>query len=168
MEATTASAERAAGQLENLYWRELLWRGSLRKTPILPVPEWETLDTLKLIPPGVCVDFAPGAADALDLAAKAFHVGGARPLALSNDIAREVAAERLAGKTSPIDALSPRETVILRLVASGMTTQAIADALCLSPKTVQNYTYQIKAKLGVETDARLVWAALRAGLIASA
>jgi DNA-binding NarL/FixJ family response regulator len=91
---------------------------------------------------------------------------GARPLALSDDIAREVAAERLAGKTSPIDALAPRETEILRLVATGMTTQAIAEALRLSPKTVQNYTYQIKAKLGVETDAHLVWAALRAGLVA--
>ena len=43
VEATAASAERVAAQLENLYWRELLWRGSLRKTPILPVPEWETL-----------------------------------------------------------------------------------------------------------------------------
>ncbi len=62
VEATAASAERVAGQLENLYWRELLWRGSLRKTPILPVPEWETLETLKLISPGVCVEFAPGAA----------------------------------------------------------------------------------------------------------
>jgi len=47
-----------------------------------------------------------------------------------------------------------------------MTTQAIAEALCLSRKTVQNYTYQIKAKLGVEADAHLVWSALRAGLIA--
>lgn len=91
---------------------------------------------------------------------------GARPLVLSEDIAREVAAERLAGKTSPVDGLAPRETEILRLVASGLTTQAIADALCLSPKTVQNYTYQIKTKLGAETDAHLVWTALRAGLVA--
>ena len=91
---------------------------------------------------------------------------GARPLALSNDVARELAAERLAGASSPIEELAPRETEILRLVATGMTTHAIADALCLSPKTVQNYTYQIKSKLGVETDAHLVWAALRAGLIA--
>jgi two-component system, NarL family, invasion response regulator UvrY len=91
---------------------------------------------------------------------------GARPLALSHDVARELAAERLAGASSPIEELAPRETEILRLVATGMTTHAIADALCLSPKTVQNYTYQIKSKLGVETDAHLVWAALRAGLIA--
>jgi two-component system invasion response regulator UvrY len=90
---------------------------------------------------------------------------GAQPLVLSDDIAREVAAERLAGKSSPIDGLAPRETEILRLVASGMTTQAIADALRLSPKTVQNYTYQIKTKLNVETDAHLVWTALRAGLV---
>ncbi|MFY9657021.1 MAG: response regulator transcription factor [Methylocystis sp.] len=91
---------------------------------------------------------------------------GARTPALSHDVARELAAERLAGASSPIEELAPRETEILRLVATGMTTHAIADALCLSPKTVQNYTYQIKSKLGVETDAHLVWAALRAGLIA--
>jgi signal transduction histidine kinase len=79
VEATAASAERVAGQLENLYWRELLWRGSLRKTPILPVPEWETLETLKLISPGVCVDFAPGAAPRKRLCSQIEGVGAAAP-----------------------------------------------------------------------------------------
>jgi two-component system, NarL family, sensor histidine kinase UhpB len=77
--ATAASAERMAGQLENLYWRELLWRGSLRKTLILPVPEWETLETLKLISPGVCVDFAPGAAPTKRLCSQIEGVGAAAP-----------------------------------------------------------------------------------------
>ena len=85
--------------------------------------------------------------------------------ALSADIAREVAAERLTGKRSLVEDLGPRETEILRLVASGWTTEEIAQALNLSTKTVQNYHYQIKSKIGARTDAHLVWLAIGAGLV---
>ena len=85
--------------------------------------------------------------------------------AVSADIAQELAAERLAGKNSPLDDLAPREVEILRLVASGMATEAIAEALHLSPKTVQNYHYGIKAKLGARNDAHLVWLAASAGVL---
>ncbi len=86
--------------------------------------------------------------------------------ALGDDIAREIAAERLAEGRSPLDDLGPRETEILRLVASGRTTDEIAGALHLSAKTVQNYHYQIKSKVGARTDAHLVWLAIGAGLVA--
>lgn len=85
--------------------------------------------------------------------------------ALGDDIAREIAAERLAEARSPLDDLGPRETEILRLVASGRTTEEIARALNLSAKTVQNYHYQIKSKVGARTDAHLVWLAIGAGLV---
>jgi DNA-binding NarL/FixJ family response regulator len=85
--------------------------------------------------------------------------------AVSADIAQEIAAERLAGRGSPLDHLAPREVEILRLVASGMTTEAIAEALHLSPKTVQNYHYGIKAKLGARNDAHLVWLAIETGVL---
>lgn len=85
--------------------------------------------------------------------------------ALGDDIAREIAAERLAGGRSQLDDLGPRETEILRLVASGRTTDEIARALNLSAKTVQNYHYQIKSKMGARTDAHLVWLAIGAGLV---
>ena len=84
---------------------------------------------------------------------------------ISDDIAREIAAERLGGGRSLVDELGSRETEILRLVALGLTTGEIANALCLSPKTVQNYTYQIKSKIGARTDAHLVWLAIGAGLV---
>ncbi|HYA79987.1 MAG TPA: helix-turn-helix transcriptional regulator, partial [Methylocystis sp.] len=61
--------------------------------------------------------------------------------------------------------LGPRETEILRLVASGRTTDEIAESLNISPKTVQNYHYQIKSKIGARTDAHLVWLAIGAGLL---
>ncbi len=66
---------------------------------------------------------------------------------------------------SPLGPLSPRETEILRLVASGWTTAEIADAMSLSPKTIHNYHYEVKAKLGARTDAELVHLAMRAGLV---
>lgn len=85
--------------------------------------------------------------------------------ALSDDVAREIAAERLGAGRALIDELGPRETEILRLVATGRTTEEIAAILNLSPKTVQNYHYQIKAKIGARTDAHLVWLAIGAGLV---
>lgn len=89
--------------------------------------------------------------------------GGGR--ALSDDIAREIAAERLGESQSVIEDLGPRETEILRLVATGKTTEEIAAFLNLSTKTVQNYHYQIKSKVGARTDAHLVWLAIGAGLV---
>jgi two-component system, NarL family, invasion response regulator UvrY len=86
--------------------------------------------------------------------------------ALSEDIAREIAAERLSNRATLVDNLAPRETEILRLVASGLTTEQIAESLNLSPKTVQNYHYQIKSKIGARTDTHLVWLAIGAGLVA--
>jgi two-component system invasion response regulator UvrY len=86
--------------------------------------------------------------------------------ALSEDIAREIASERLGNERSLVEDLGPRETEILRLVASGWTTEQIATSLNLSGKTVQNYHYQIKSKIGARTDAHLVWLATAAGLVA--
>lgn len=85
--------------------------------------------------------------------------------ALSDDIAHAVAAERLSADRLPTDELSPRETEILRLLAFGRTTDEIADLLNISAKTVQNYHYQIKSKIGARTDAHLVWLAVGAGLV---
>jgi two-component system invasion response regulator UvrY len=85
--------------------------------------------------------------------------------ALSDDVAREVAVERLGEGRSIVEGLGPRETEILRLVASGKTTEEIAAFLNLSAKTVQNYHYQIKSKIGARTDAHLVWLAIGAGLV---
>ena len=85
--------------------------------------------------------------------------------ALSNDVAQEIAAERVANPMSPLDDLGPRETEILRLLASGWTAEDIAKALNLSLKTVRNYHYQIKSKVGARNDAHLVWLAFGAGII---
>jgi signal transduction histidine kinase len=60
--ATAASAQRVAQALQALYWHELLLRSSRTREHLLPVPDWRTLETMKLISPGVCVEFLPAAA----------------------------------------------------------------------------------------------------------
>jgi predicted ATPase/DNA-binding CsgD family transcriptional regulator len=61
--------------------------------------------------------------------------------------------------------LSPREGEILRLLASGMTDPAIAAALFISVRTVENHVARIFAKLGVHTRTAAVAAAVAAGLL---
>lgn len=84
---------------------------------------------------------------------------------LSEDIARALAADRLAGATRTVEDLGPRETEILRLLASGFDSETIAGLLNLSHKTVRNHHYAIKGKIGARNDAHLVWIAVRAGLV---
>jgi predicted ATPase/DNA-binding NarL/FixJ family response regulator len=52
--------------------------------------------------------------------------------------------------------LTPREREILRLVASGHSNQAIADALFLSLNTVKWHSSRIFGKLGVESRAQAI------------
>jgi DNA-binding NarL/FixJ family response regulator len=89
--------------------------------------------------------------------------GGGR--AMSEDISRALTADRLNGTRPAIEELSPREMEILRLVATGLSSEAIARLLNLSLKTVRNIHYTVKAKIGADNDAHLVWLALAAGLI---
>lgn len=87
--------------------------------------------------------------------------------AISEDISRALAADRIGGGRPVIEDLTPREMEVLRLVATGLGSEAIADLLNLSLKTVRNIHYTVKAKIGAENDAHLVWLALAAGLIPS-
>ena len=57
--ATTASAQRVSKALEALYWRELLLRSNRAREHLVPAVDWHTIDTMKLISPGVCVRFEP-------------------------------------------------------------------------------------------------------------
>jgi two-component system, NarL family, response regulator NreC len=68
-------------------------------------------------------------------------------------------------ESSDDDALSPRETQVLKLLAMGHTNQAIAQQLSLSVKTVETYRARLGIKLGACNRADLVKSAMDRGLI---
>jgi DNA-binding NarL/FixJ family response regulator len=77
--------------------------------------------------------------------------------------------ERLIHRVMAVDALggalTPRQTEILRLVASGLTTKEVARDLGISPKTVEFHRAQLMEKLGVHDVAGLTRCAMQRGLI---
>lgn len=54
---------------------------------------------------------------------------------------------------------------VLRLVASGLTDDDIAERLVVSPHTVHRHVANIRGKLGLPSRAAAVAAAARAGLV---
>jgi len=65
----------------------------------------------------------------------------------------------------PPDALTPRETQVLRLMAGGYSNREIADALGSAEGTVKNHASVILSKLGVRDRTRAVLKALELGWI---
>jgi DNA-binding NarL/FixJ family response regulator len=63
------------------------------------------------------------------------------------------------------DRLTAREVEILRVLAEGMSTAEVAEALFISPLTVQSHVKSILAKLGVHSKLEAVTYALRRGII---
>jgi DNA-binding NarL/FixJ family response regulator len=60
--------------------------------------------------------------------------------------------------------LTPRETEILALLAKGLTNNAIADKLVLSPKTIRNQVSTIFSKLQVASRSEAIIKAREAGM----
>ncbi len=79
--ATAASAQRVAQALQALYWHEFLLRSSRTREHLLPVPDWRTLETMKLISPGVCVEFQPATAFEKPLCGQSEGLGKTPPRA---------------------------------------------------------------------------------------
>lgn len=67
--------------------------------------------------------------------------------------------------STKLDALSPREQEVLRLIGRGMTRSDIARELCRSPKTVDGHREKIMEKLDIHDRGELVRFAIREGLV---
>jgi DNA-binding NarL/FixJ family response regulator len=65
----------------------------------------------------------------------------------------------------PLEALSPREEAILRLLTEGLTNAGIAAKLHLSEGTVKNYVSEILSKLQANDRTHAVVLAIRRGLL---
>ncbi|HKT04817.1 MAG TPA: helix-turn-helix transcriptional regulator, partial [Rugosimonospora sp.] len=55
----------------------------------------------------------------------------------------------------PLDGLTPTERRVARLIANGMTNRDAADALKVSPHTVDSHLRHIFGKLGITSRAAL-------------
>ena len=71
-------------------------------------------------------------------------------------------AELAAG---PLDAITPRQREILRLIAEGHSTKQMAALLDVSIKTVETHRALLMARLGIHDIAGLVRFAVRVGLV---
>lgn len=80
----------------------------------------------------------------------------------------EVVARTEAGEANdPLAALSRREREVCDLVLRGLSNQGIAEALCISVKTVETHRARINQKLGVHSTGQLIRLAALQGLISS-
>lgn len=86
-------------------------------------------------------------------------------LTLCAEISEALATSRLEGHEAGLDELSPREFEVLRMIIDAKSTEEIAAAFHLTPKTVANYHYAIKSKLGVSSDIDLVYFCMRHGMV---
>jgi DNA-binding NarL/FixJ family response regulator len=66
----------------------------------------------------------------------------------------------------PLEALTPRQIEVLRLVAEGHRTRDIAARLKLSVKTVESHRGEVMKRLEIHDVVNLVRYALRVGLVA--
>jgi len=81
------------------------------------------------------------------------------------ELAQRLAYEKSRGQDSLLSDLSTREFEIFCMLAEGLNTSEIAKRLCLSYKTVANYSTQIKSKLNVSTIADIARLAIRYNII---
>ncbi len=70
------------------------------------------------------------------------------------------------GSTRMVDALTPRETEVLNLIAEGLPNKIIAHKLSISEHTVKFHVNAILTKLGAQSRTEAVVRATRLGLIA--
>ncbi len=80
----------------------------------------------------------------------------AQPIAVVGDTGR-----------GPARSLTAREREVVRLVASGLKTSAIAEKLCISHTTVRNHIQHILAKLGAHSRLEAVTVVFGQHLLAS-
>jgi two-component system invasion response regulator UvrY len=85
--------------------------------------------------------------------------------ALSPDVSHELALGRIDDAAVSLESLSAREFDIFRMIAEARSVSEIAETLNLSAKTVANYHYLIKSKLGVASDIELVRLAMRMKIV---
>ena len=85
---------------------------------------------------------------------------------ISSQIAQKMALGSLeAPEEIPFDKLSEREMQVMLMITRGVTVQEIAQALFLTPKTVNSFRYRIFEKLKIKNDVELTHLAIKYRII---
>lgn len=70
---------------------------------------------------------------------------------------------RLGTSSAPPVSLSERESEVIRLIARGHTSKEMAEALGISPRTLETYKARAMSKLNLRTRAELIRYAMQSG-----
>ena len=101
------------------------------------------------------------------LVAPIFGPGGNLEYFLGSQIEVDEAGEAVGGRSAraraQIEALSPRQREVLKLMASGQLNKQIAFTLSLSERTIKMHRAALLRALGVETTADAIRLAVEAG-----
>lgn len=85
--------------------------------------------------------------------------------ALTQTLLKGLGERSESAETDSVEALSPRETEVIRLMAGGYSNKEISQALSKSEGTIKNQVSNILAKLGVRDRTRAVLKAIELGMI---
>lgn len=84
---------------------------------------------------------------------------------IPEEMKETVLSRLLDSQKNETNRLSDRELQVFKSLAEGKTIHEIADALCISPRTVETHKSRIMAKLDLKNIAELVRVAIRMGLV---
>jgi DNA-binding NarL/FixJ family response regulator len=100
-----------------------------------------------------------------DELARAIKAAAAGQVQLAPEAAARLMGEVRAPAASPPDALTERETDVLRLIARGQANKEIARELGIGEKTVKTHVSNILAKLGLQSRTQAALHAMNTGLV---
>jgi len=138
-------------------------RGDATKIVILTVSEAER-DVLDAVAAGA-VGYLTKSTESADLRSALVRAAAGEPV-FSPSLASLVLTEfrRLKQSDGAEGALTDREREVLRQVAKGSTYREVGEVLFISPKTVENHTRNILAKLHLSKKQELIRYALEHGI----
>src|SRR3569623_474984 len=148
--ATAASAQRVAQTLQARYWRELLLHSSRTREHLVPVPDWRTLETMKLISPGVCVEFQPAEALERPLCGQSQGIGKTPPRWFA-----AIVPTFLGSHAEVVRPVSPRAASAGTVVAAHdarMISQATHHLMASLRDALKRLRNPLPAELGLEAS----------------
>lgn len=74
-----ATATRVNQRLQTLYWQHMVWHNGIARGSLVPLPDWNTVETQSIISPGVCVTFALPGGDPRKLCSQVEALGPPAP-----------------------------------------------------------------------------------------